>query len=143
MDNNTHDKLEGLLAADVTPEDDSISPAYLKGEAALGEHVEVSDDENESWTYKEADSRQLEDEDYDLTNEDTITKPSSTKSKIVVNLEKDDEKGTYKYILDPYDEVRMKLFKRHQKLFQLYDFTIKTLQNNVDLQPSRRKIPKL
>ena len=70
----------------------------------------MSDDENESWIYKEADAKQLEDEDYDLTNEDTITKPSSTKSKIVVNLDKNE----YKYILDPYDEVRMKLIFRHQ-----------------------------
>ena len=51
------------------------------------------------------------------------------------------DRDTNKYILDDYDEMRMKLLFSKRKLFQYYQFTIETLENNIDKQPWRKEMP--
>ena len=58
---------------------------------------------------------------------DDVLRPASTRSKIVVNLDTTDG---YKYKIDPYDKVRMKLLKPNKDLFIAYEDTIKQLQDN-------------
>lgn len=72
----------------------------------------------------------FKDEDYNDPNiKDDILKPASTRSKIVVNLKYSKEKGkeSYKYELDPYDEVRMRLLYENEKLYNAYKSTIDKL----------------
>mmetsp|Transcript_17698 Transcript_17698/g.29935 ORF Transcript_17698/g.29935 Transcript_17698/m.29935 type:complete len:272 (-) Transcript_17698:47-862(-) len=92
----------------------------------------------------------LDNEDYDPDYKDDILKPASTRSKIVVNLrEPEDPKDKSSklkqegdlYELDPYDEVRMKLYKEDQKFYKAYMNTIKELKKNTDLQPKKRQMP--
>ena len=109
------DKQEGLLdpnQVDAGDNDDSSSDDSLNGES----------------------------EDYDDTDiKDDVLRPASTRSKIVVNLS--NEGAQYKYNIDPYDAVRMKLFEENQKLFKAYEHTINSIEKNRNYQPKNRSVP--
>ena len=85
----------------------------------------------------DATKEQLDAEDYDLSNSEDQTMPFSTKSKIVVVLDKEENK----YIIDSYDEMRMKLLFSKRKLFSYYHFTIESIETNIDKQPWRKEMP--
>ena len=66
-------------------------------------------------------------EEFDADIKDDVLRPASTRSKIVVNLNTEDG---YKYNIDAYDKVRMKLILPNEKLFKAYEHTIKQIENN-------------
>lgn len=66
---------------------------------------------------------------------DDVLRPASTRSKIVINLDTTDG---YKYKIDPYDKVRMKLLRPNKELYLAYEATIEQLQENSKFQPKKK-----
>ena len=87
----------------------------------------------------------LDTEDYDPDLKEKILQPASTRSKIVVNLKMIDgelRKGDkIEYELDPYDEVRMKLYWKDQRLFKAYQETVRRISEDRNLHPKKRQTP--
>lgn len=105
----------------------------LAGNKIDDDHNEREDDDNSS----SEDEMNEESEEYDPDIKDDVLRPASTRSKIVVNL--DPETG--KYVIDPYDRVRMKLLLPREELYKAYEHTITQIENNKNYQPTTRKMP--
>ena len=73
------------------------------------------------------DSLNGDSEEYDADIKDDVLRPASTRSKIVVNLSTEDG---YKYHIDAYDKVRMKLILPNEKLYKAYEHTISKIESN-------------
>lgn len=109
--------------------------------------ADKEDSENDSMNND--DDEDMENEDYDSGIKDDILRPASTRSKIVVNLKEPDAKkkrqlgksDEIKYILDPYDKVRMQLIYEDEKLYKAYMVTINELENKLQYQPRKRQMP--
>jgi hypothetical protein len=100
------DKEEGLL------DPNQVEPEYKKD-------VDDGSSSDESFN---GDS---DENDPDIKND--VLRPASTRSKIVVNLSTEDG---YKYNIDAYDKVRMKLILPNEKLFKAYEHTISMIEKN-------------
>ena len=103
---------------------------------------------------EEEEEEDLEDEDYESNYKDDILRPASTRSKIVVNLIEPNKgkefsmkrmpfgpKDKVKYELDKYDKVRMQLLLPDQALYKAYKKTIDKMEEEINLQPRKRKMP--
>lgn len=130
--------------------DNDKQEKFLDGEKEADEQNENNDqsDEEES----DEDNSYDSDANEDMGNfREDILKPASTRSRIVVELENPKGEGDkprdftasdpIKYKIDPYDEVRMKLFHEKKKLYNAYKDTVNYLGANSHIHPKKRRLP--
>jgi len=126
-----------------------MDPSNIDKEKLLEDKKNIVDHDSA----EEEDEEDLEDEDYESNYKDDILRPASTRSKIVVNLIEPNKKNDsskrqpfgpndqVKYELDKYDKVRMQLLLPDQALYKAYKKTIDKLEEEINLQPRKRKMP--